>query len=82
MTICAATTDAPAGSEKAYDARKPIMKAIADSTAASTDTIRYDLDTSMAVVAGNIIREEISREPSMRIPTTIMTAVSTASIDV
>ena len=61
---------------------EPVMNAAADSMAERTETIRYDLDTSIADAAGKMIREEIRREPSILIPTTIIRAVRTASIEV
>ena len=81
-TRCVTTIAAPVGRENEYDAMKPIRNASADSAAATMDTERYVFATLIAVIAGNIMRDEMRSEPSILIPTTIMTAVRTARSDV
>ena len=56
----------------------PSRKFTTDTTAAQIVTERNVPNTRMAVSAGKMMRLEMSSAPIMRIPSTIVTAVSTA----
>ncbi len=72
------TTLAPAGIEKLYDMTIPAVKQIMDIIEEQIITNRKLFPIRMDVSAGNIIRLEIRSAPIMRIPTTIVAAVSSA----
>ena len=57
----------------------PNRKFTTDTTAAQIVTERNVPNTRIAVSAGKMMRLEMSSAPIMRIPSTIVTAVSTAS---
>ena len=77
-TIFTATTLAPLGSSKAKDAVIPITK---HSTARAPEQITTDLKLRhrrMELSAGNTIRLDMSSAPIILMPSTTVTAVSTA----
>ena len=75
MTI---TILAPVGVENAYDATKPMKKQMMEITADAITTERNCLKIRIADHAGKMIKLEISIVPIIRIPTTMVTAVSKA----
>ena len=72
------TIHAPVGSERRNDTRIPTKKHITDNIAEQITTLLNVVQTLMAVSAGKIMRLEISIDPIIRIPTTIVNAVSIA----
>ena len=56
----------------------PMQKQTTDTTAELTVTERKVVHTRMEVRAGKMIRLEISKVPIIRMPSTMVTAVSTA----
>ena len=74
----AATTVAPTGVERVKERPSPTQKQMTEVTAAEVITPRKLLKSCMAVSAGKIIKEEISMAPIMRMPSTMVSAVSTA----
>ena len=73
------TTEAPTGVLSRYEPVRPTQKPSTDSTPASTTTPRKLFHSRMAVSAGKITSEEISMAPIIRIPSTMVKAVSTDS---
>ena len=69
---------APPGVPNSYEITMPAMNVTTEMTAEHTVTALKLLNPLMLHSAGNIIRLEISIEPIMRIPTTIVIAVSSA----
>lgn len=74
-----ATTLAPAGVENSNDIKSPIKKQTAETIAEVMTTLRKLRQTRMEVRAGKMIKLEISMAPIIRMPTTMVTAVSNAS---
>ena len=74
-----ATTVAPVGRSKWNAARKPIKKQSADTAAEESTTPRNERNTRMEVSDGKMSREEMRMTPSRRMPTTTVTAVSSAT---
>lgn len=72
------TTLAPDGVSNAYDSTIPSRKHTTDTTAAHTVTDRNVRHTRMAVSAGKMTRLEMSSAPIMRMPSTMVSAVSRA----
>ena len=66
---------APVGNDSPYDTKKPRRNADTASRAAVTETERYVFLSFMATAAGKMMRLEISREPRILMPTTIVRAV-------
>ena len=75
----AATTEAPTGVDHTQEAVSPAQKHTTAVTPAQIMTPRKLLNSRMAVRAGKITREEISMAPIIRMPSTMVRAVSTAS---
>ena len=75
-----ATIPAPAGIDHRQDAMIPVAKHTTETIAEEITTALNRENTRMEVNAGKMIRLEISIVPIIRIPTTIVTAVSTAII--
>ena len=73
------TTDAPVGASNRTDTSSPIKKQTSDTPTLMPITRRKLLQTRMDVTVGKMMRLEISSAPIIRIPTTIVTAVSAAS---
>lgn len=72
------TTVAPVGESRAYDEKMPIRNAAIEKIAEVIITERKLLHIKRDESAGKIIRLEISIAPIIRIPITMVTAVSTA----
>ena len=69
---------APVGVSRKYDAVMPTRKHATEMTAAVTTTARKLLQRRIAESAGKMMRLEMSSAPIMRMPSTTVTAVSTA----
>ena len=78
MHKCTATSVAPVGRSYTYDRVMEIIKQITDITADDIVTVRKLLNSLIEVIAGKIIKADIIIEPIILIPSTIVTAVSTA----
>ena len=74
----ARTTLAPAGVAATYERVTPAIRHTTEITAAFIITLLNVLHTRIDVNAGKMIRLEINNAPIIRIPSTIVTAVSTA----
>ena len=72
------TTPAPAGTPFVKEIMMPMMKQTMETITPQIVTDLKLLQRRMDVRAGNTMRLEIRRAPIRRIPTTTMTAVSTA----
>ena len=70
---------APVGVERKKEATSPTRKQPTEMHAAQTITLRKLRHTRMAERAGKMMRDEMSSAPIMRMPSTTVTAVSTAS---
>ena len=73
------TTLAPVGVENRKEAIRPTTKQETESTAEQSTTPLKLWNRRIELSAGKMIRLEMSREPMSLIPSTIVTAVSTAS---
>ena len=69
---------APVGRESSKDMRRPERKEIREMIAEQMVTPRKVLQSRIAVSAGKIIKLEMSIDPIIRIPRTMVTAVSRA----
>lgn len=76
--IFTATTLAPLGSSRTYDAVMPKTKHKTASSAEQITVERKLLHTLIEVSAGKIIRLDMSSAPIILMPSTTVTAVSTA----
>lgn len=74
----ATTMLAPAGVENTYEAVIPVIKHTTDTQAEHIITDLKRLNTLIAVRAGKTISPDISRVPIIRIPRTMVRAVSRA----
>jgi len=76
--IFAHTMLAPLGVSNIYENIMPERKQITDTAAEQIVTVMNRLHRRMDVMAGNMIRLDMSIAPIIRIPITTVTAVSTA----
>lgn len=72
------TTLAPVGVENRKEAIRPTTKQETESTAEQSTTPLKLWNRRIELSAGKMIRLEMSRVPIMRMPTTMVTAVSAA----